>query len=269
MVTAVRWEPQHADSRIAQLREDEAVPPPSLLPKLQGGLRMLVFVHIPRTAGTSIRIYAERHLSKEQILPIYGQEIEHPTSALGRVNLSEIKLIRGHFSTAIKSALPLNAKFFTIVREPVERVYSLYKYIRRDGKHPLHDEVMEMDLIEFVTSEVTTETDNGQVRQLSGCAGEFPQSEGQPPTISYGKCMPEMLDLAVANLKQFAHVGMTHEAGKTAKWLCEQFGWPHTPLGRSNSTKRDGQLTLGACQVISQRNALDAELFDRVVRGRL
>ena len=59
-------------------------------------------------------------------------------------------------------------RHFSIFREPISRVVSLYNHIKRRPNHRLHVEVASnnMTLEEFVENDVTHEIDNGMLRDV-------------------------------------------------------------------------------------------------------
>ncbi|NIQ81016.1 MAG: sulfotransferase family 2 domain-containing protein, partial [Anaerolineae bacterium] len=125
------------------------------LAKLPKGVqipRICIFLHIPRTGGTTIRLVAEANLPEGQILPIYGPDIEHPEQALQRLHeptRRALKMIRGHISFGIHRHLPwAECYYFTLVRNPMERVWSLWNYAYRHKTHHLYQALRELGTIE-------------------------------------------------------------------------------------------------------------------------
>lgn len=80
----------------------------------------LVFVHIPKTAGTSLTNFLHANFRKHEIAPLYR----------GNTNVFETRLYSfysGHvYYRNVQPFFP-NAHFITFLRDPVERVYSQYR----------------------------------------------------------------------------------------------------------------------------------------------
>jgi hypothetical protein len=81
-------------------------------------------VHVPRTAGSSIRAF---------FLDVYGDLAFHAYTTLDYQAASEAELSRyrfygGHTYRSDWSRLPGDARFLTILREPADRLISLYRY---------------------------------------------------------------------------------------------------------------------------------------------
>jgi len=121
----------------------------------------VVFIHIPKTAGTSFRVnindYANRngHLLKKCF--VYngrGGSVECKNSDFPKRNLEGVALLSGHLSyrdwmehCEIRNG---GAKFITFLRDPVERVISLYNYITSLEAHPEHDLVSATSAEDFL-----------------------------------------------------------------------------------------------------------------------
>jgi hypothetical protein len=156
-------------------------------------------------------------------------------------------------------------RYFTIVRDPVDRVRSLYNYIRRSKNHHLYQGVSTISLRQFVLCGITAEVDNGQVRQLSGLSGDWPQTPYARPLVHYGNCTVGMLNQAIDNI--LIHqmlVGVTHRMEDSVRVFAREFGWRVLEVPTRNSAKG---ITLkevdeGTRLLIEQHNMLDRRLFE-------
>jgi hypothetical protein len=77
----------------------------------------ILFMHIPRTAGTSFRVFFERLTNKVFIV---GEDQDH-------ILLNEATLVLGHFGFAYMKHRAYTLSF-TILRDPIERIISFYRY---------------------------------------------------------------------------------------------------------------------------------------------
>jgi hypothetical protein len=111
--------------------------------------KKLYFLHIPKTAGTSVssilsQIAAEKDL--KMVGPILIDLL------IERPNWEEYDLLIGHLGL-----LPLEYKFdyFTVLRDPLERLYSHYSHVKRDSNHYLHKIVVveELDFLDYLLDE--------------------------------------------------------------------------------------------------------------------
>lgn len=105
---------------------------------------MIVFVHIPKTAGSSFRLAAERYFGQDALLFDYGAEaaqtsdlVRHwiyekqdPEGFRRALSLQPCRFFCGHFNRDKYAELP-GARLVTWLRDPVDRLWSSYGHWRR------------------------------------------------------------------------------------------------------------------------------------------
>lgn len=101
----------------------------------------LFFLHLPRTAGTTIDAILERHFAPEEVLRIYDEQEyrEHRTHSRGE--LQRYRYITGHLlltSMTPPTFCDTPVEAFTLLREPIGRLVSEYRFLRTWDKNHLY-----------------------------------------------------------------------------------------------------------------------------------
>jgi hypothetical protein len=168
----------------------------------------VVFLHIVKTAGTSLVEYLRNRLPAGSVLS-HGDFLGFPDEQLPPARLSEYRLISGHFGyTHVKDYLP-DSYSVTILREPVARVLSLYKYCLNTDmqkRFAAARTAARLTVDEFMTStrpEVVEMLDNQQTWQL---ADTYWTADRQRQPL---RSDSELLELAKSHLQEFSLVGFT------------------------------------------------------------
>jgi Galactose-3-O-sulfotransferase len=222
-----------------------------------GGLqgRPLIFVHVPRTGGTTLtRLLRQRFDSEETFVASLPRTVSAaeefaalPAAARGRVRL----LLIGHDEFSEDEAWPQNAVFITLLRDPVRRVISTYRFIHDHPADPLHEPVVAggMSLREFVTSDLARSINNWQVRCLAGVS----KSE------DWG---PEVVARAKENIERtFTLVGLNERFSETVALLSAMFGLKRLHYAPLNVSRAPAAVGPDDVEVIRELNALDCELY--------
>ncbi|WP_296696973.1 sulfotransferase family 2 domain-containing protein [Thiocapsa sp. UBA6158] len=161
----------------------------------------LLFIHIPKTAGTSVRVLLQDWLEPEELVLLYGESpgiLESEFRAWSDEEKVKVRLGYGHFHYGLHEALPQHSKYVTLMREPVDRVLSLYYFYRDVVTGPANDLIVKnrLDIRGFLTGGFFLQSDNEMVRMISGLH-----------PIPFGTCGPEHLEIALQHLEEdFADV---------------------------------------------------------------
>ena len=210
----------------------------------------LVFMHIPKTAGTTLvsSLMWNYPVRSSLRLNLLGQ----PLSQLDSIPLErrrDLRLLYGHLPYGVHEHIPRRCSYVTIVREPVERVISAYKYVLKTPHHRDHNRVIKegMSLEGFVQNFWVDARISRQTRQLCN---------------TYDRPLGER-DLARAkgNLERFLVVGLTERFEETFVLLRRALRF-RVPFYVTRNVSPPLQVPEGVRAMIAERERWDLELYD-------
>ena len=220
----------------------------------------LIFLHIPKAAGTTLMTILDRQYEPDVIFSTYGskrdQEGVDKLKKLPEDQREKIRVLRGHLPFGVHTFLPQTSHYFTILRDPIERTISHYYFVLKTTRHYLHDRVtsQNMTLKDYVSNGIDTELDNGQTRVISGVGH----------TVGFGQCSTEMLETAKKHLSEMLVVGLSERFDETVILLKRNFGWKLPFYIKANVTEnrpRREDISKDTLAAIERCNELDFELY--------
>jgi hypothetical protein len=213
---------------------------------------VVVFLHVPKTAGQTLYAILARQYNQAATAMI--TDASDPLSPFAEVSRRiPPVLVRGHILYGVHEKLGIDPVYITILREPVSRVVSTYRYIKRSSNHPLHAVVHDrsMSLSAFVESDIDREeVVNGQTRQLAGRLDVDPDNE--------------TLVIAKRNLQGLAVVGLTERFDESLILLKRRLHWKMPFYVSKNVAPQEilpESLPTDVRTLLEQRNRLDLELY--------
>lgn len=227
---------------------------------------VLVFTHIPKTGGGSLTQIFRDNFPAEQIMDISALRVRERSDAkavlsqeINRVAKS-IQVIYGHvnFSYNVQQYLRRDCANMTLLREPVERVISLFYFVRQlKNGNKIAEEINQkgISLDDFAVYETFQPLDNIQVRYLANSRG---------PDSNLTIADRHLLEEAKENLlKRFDIFGVTEHFDVFAERLCRRFNLTYNPSVRLNDSGKPGLEMIAADTVnkIRERNSYDLELW--------
>ena len=218
----------------------------------------LIFLHIPKAAGSTLHPVLERHTRKRSYRTITLPEQLEAFKCLPAHERHRIRLLKGHMPFGMHAFLKGGSRYITLLRHPAERVVSHYYYVKRQPGHYLHPHLARgMSLADFASAGLSGELDNGQVRLLSGHDQDIP----------CGACTPDLLEIAKRHIEQhFAVAGLTEQFDESLVLMAIELGWNWTPYYLNRNVTKEKpvakQIDPVALKAIEQANPLDFELYD-------
>lgn len=217
--------------------------------------RPIVVLHIPKTAGTSLRRMIQDNYQANDLYFIYGKESGFTTiedfKNLAEEEKSGVELFMGHLSFNLGLFPGLEPKFITLVRDPVDRVISYYHHVMNR-----HQEWRDknMSLLKYIEISNDVQMNNNQTKMISGM-------HRQPVTEKH-------LQTAISNIENhFAYVGVSEEFNKSVDILCSLFNWEARTIYKENIAKnRPGRSYFSEYEInkIKELNRFDMRLYDYV-----
>jgi hypothetical protein len=225
----------------------------------------LLFSHVPKTAGTSLRALATR-LTPDTAF-VYSGEF-----ALGNPNIDFIKefrekpsppLIMGHFSYGVHRFIGTPPRYALVMRDPVMRIISLYRMIYRDAPNSPYAKFFRENgtLKDFVAGGFTEQTNNHVTRMCAGI----------PPDAGLLIKDRWLFECALHNLRRhYVLIGLIERLELFVAAMGKLLGWPETQVPMENvGTGEQVILDTETRSLIEDHNALDFELYELVKSGAL
>jgi hypothetical protein len=177
-------------------------------------------MHIQKTAGTTITEAVRRHYRNDTVS--HGDYLKHDTASLKKT-----RFISGHFGFEYSRQFMDGRYSFTFLRDPVERILSLYYFSRtRDpAEFPIYRAAHEMDLAGYLRAgfereDVKTYLWNHQAWQLA-CGWHDPQ---QRQIVSFTE--EQILEQAKAHLMEFHYIGLAESFAVDSKAILANLNVP-------------------------------------------
>ena len=221
---------------------------------------LFIHLHIPKTGGTTLRDIIQRQYRSEKILMIPKlEESENILKEVSTSQINQLKLIQGHLKYGLHNHFHRRAKYFAIIRDPINRVLSTYYYVLSQKNNPqnLSTSNNQMTIYDFVQSGVNPFLINGQTQLISGKTGEIDN-----PIIE----SEELFSLAKENIENdFLFLGITEMFDETILILKNMLGWHMPYYSIANRTKKKPNYDAVDPTIISfikEHNQLDIKLYN-------
>lgn len=221
---------------------------------------MLVFVHIPKTAGTTLHKIITHQYPNNKIFIRHDSDGPWDDAAVSALTTAHPQIVMGHLSVGLHEKLP-GTRYLTCLREPVSRIVSHYQHALNDPAHYLHEPLVSrnLDLAEYVSSGLSGELANGTTRMLAGV-----------PDFHHSLVTEETFQLALHNLRnRFDAVILSESFDSGLLLLADDLHW-NTPwyirrkIGKSRpEASKPDERTLRA---IADHNRFDCQLHTWATR---
>jgi len=225
--------------------------------------KVLVFLHIPKAAGSTFyHILAHR----------YPPECTFIIEGTGKIDSQALfcqkssdeksvyRFISGHMPFGIHTSITASSGYITMLRDPIDRLLSLYYFIQKRPSHYLYDMVIRegMPLEALIEAGLSSELINAQTRLLAG-----ESYDSQVP------CSEAMLERALDHIaSHFIFSGLTERFDESLLLLKDTLQWSGLPfyVRQNVNTTRPAQATLPeqALATIRSYNQYDLQLYQTI-----
>ena len=210
---------------------------------------MLIYIHIPKCAGSTMMIYLRKYYRIHQVKTWWREDWESISP--------RAQCVFGHMPfSAISRRYPNDSKI-TFLRDPVERVISLYFHICRKYSHPEHKYFREHTLNQLMRGKNYAAFDNDMVRIIGG----MDKIAFQPPAAA---ASDEDLERAKRNLLDFDAIGFVETFEQDLTSMAKLFGWDDIAYNKiivGARPKRE-DLHPDTVKLIEENTLLDTELYN-------
>jgi hypothetical protein len=230
--------------------------------------RRVIFLHIAKTAGTSVVHFFHSRLPPG-ITCSHGDFLSFPQEGDAfRQKLEEYRFLSGHFGYSDVATLLHDAYSFTFLRDPVDRVLSLYKFCMHANmqrQFPAARAARDLGLEGWLSSslpEVIEMLDNQQTWQIA-------RNYWQEDRNALGEMSQrELLQLAISHLTEFNRVGLTETFNDDFQQILSDLEIeapvPTIKQFRTVDPVSSQQLSAQSLQALRNRLALDYELIAHI-----
>lgn len=215
---------------------------------------MDVFVHIPKTAGSTIRSIISRQYGVDQTLYFEPDSDtweyrDDPTGYLSREMAARpVQLITGHHRFGVHEFVKRPCRYFSLVRDPIDRVLSDYFYAFTFPDHRHRDGIRDGS---FTIQNFIHDSDAKPAESHTYLlAGVTTHLEGPAR-------------MAIENINNsFAAIGTAEDFNASMLYIAKRMGWAPPIYLRRNVTPMDAGLRARRKEALASLQAGEMDAFE-------
>jgi len=239
-------------------------------------LKKALFLHTQKTAGTSIIQMARLNYGNENVIS-HNQYLDVDA---GKFN--ELKFISGHFGHDFMKDKKEGRYSFTFLRDPVERLLSLYSFCRSRTTEEFGMYILakQLDVEHFLLAGEGWSDQhrvgfketvwNHQTWQLCHGWSRDVNDPGRATILDFSE--EDLIERAVANLLEFDYVGFAETFDADVAHIVKNLGMAHAgPPPKVNVSEARinlSDLTWPTIKRLNEFTALDKEVYRRAWERR-
>jgi hypothetical protein len=199
-----------------------------------GDREPLFFMHIPKTAGMSMRLYLSGQYQTHDVCPA----VRWHGLLNSERDLATYRLVQGHFRYNLRQLLSPETRTLVLLRDPVRRTVSALRHLQRDPSfHVDHRMAKDLTISQMLRHpHLMQNQHNVQARFL--CASMRPadvssylqqETPRNPNADAADREEPPELELAKDRLSSIEFVGFTEDIGAVVPVMARHMNY-HPPL---------------------------------------
>jgi Sulfotransferase family len=214
----------------------------------------LIFLHIPKSAGTTVNRLIEGEYPLFQMFsvdPVFSRWSCRHLWSLPPERLKRFRIFKGHMLFGLHEILPQPASYFAVFRDPIDRVISAFYFMRHYVLHPNYWKFRRLnwELEDFVRN---SPRDNVQTKMVAGAPYEEP-------------CTPAIFENAKRNLcTHFSVIGLSERFEESLALMKLRYGWKLESYSSFNVTRKrpkKRELAPATLDLIAKKNSFDVALY--------
>lgn len=219
----------------------------------------VVFLHLPKTAGTTLKaMIAQAYAGQDGLRLAMHDSNEGPLASIPSERWAQFAWAAGHTTWDIRRYFVkagIEPRIITLLREPVSRVYSLFRYIHRDPDHARHTMWTRSGVtVEQVYRDIQLRSfDNQQVRLLAGETTRV-KPFGTIDQADFERARHHLLDGCFS-------FGLQERMSETIDRFCNALGWPELDLVNLNAAPGPTMPPERDAALIREHNTWDRALY--------
>ena len=228
-----------------------------------------IFIHIPKTGGTTLKNIFKQHYSNSMkvISPDFTMK---DLLSSNESKLNSIYNLYGVLPYGLDNIFPHKMHYLSMLRHPVKRLFSLYRYFCYDKAEGFHKIIPKKEqnsitsFVENIDKYTNIHGNNAQTRLLAG--GKIADNLCYDPHVNTYD-LNTLFEKAKYNIQnQFLFIGTTELFDESIILMKKYLEW-RTPifyLKRNITQKRKTNLSKEVINLIKEKNQYDMQLYDIV-----
>jgi len=226
----------------------------------------LIFLHIKKTAGSTLKFILRNQFHPRTILTIHNNTLVKDFNDilykdfldLPAERKQNIRFMRGHFAFGIHEYLPHPFTYLTMLRDPIERAISWYYYFKENPHSQEYKNYVSQSagFEDFINKGYCG--DNTQTIMLLSKKqlDDYPDDK-------------DRVEIALQNIENnFSHFGFAEKFDESLILMKKTYNWKYLPLYTvENVTKnrpRASELPTSVTDAILEHNRADVTLYEKL-----